>query len=65
MISDDMTLPEALAMFGLVLKPGNDRCRRALYRDGQLAGFVTHSQAWNLVAALSADSNVVAMQAAE
>lgn len=69
-ISDDMTLPQALAMFGLVLRPGTDRCRRALYRDGQLAGFVTHTQAWNLAKALSDDggyeqSNVHHLEAAE
>jgi len=56
MISEDMTLSEALALHGIELKPGNNRCKRRLYRDGEYTGSVNVFQGWNLVAALSARS---------
>ncbi len=57
MISDDMTLSEALAIHGIELKPGSNRCKRRLYRDGEYTGSVNAFQGWNLVAALSARSD--------
>ena len=62
MISEDMTLTEALAMHGIVLKPGNTRCKRKLYRDGKYTGSVTAKQGWDLVAALSARSMLEAAE---
>ena len=56
-ISDDMTLTEALAMHGIELKPGSNRCKRKLYRDGEYTGSVNVFQGWALVAALSARSS--------
>lgn len=62
MISEDMTLSEALAMHGIVLKPGNNRCKRRLYRAGEYTGSVNAFQGWALVAALSARSMLEAAE---
>lgn len=61
-ISDDMTLTEALALHGIELKPGSNRCKRQMFRDGEYTGSVDVFQGWALVAALSAGTMLEAAE---